>query len=165
MYAIFENNILYKISDQKIENKKCLEIGKDIIWKIEILRGAKILVSLPKGDDVVINKKKGIIARGGVKKVINAIDMRPTDIVIREYEKERIKTNDNNEFLLRTDKEIIDDMKQKIIDLYTKSIDPKYIIDGTAKEKIDLFCKDLSGVGGLEEIREIYNKALVGVFE
>lgn len=166
-YAIFdENNNLLKIRETPEVGRKSLEIGKDIIWQIEIIRGSQIIQLSDKDvyeeSDIMINRKKNIIARGGERMVINPDNMQNGDVVIREYEKERIKTNSNNDFLLKTDNELILEYKEKIIDLYTEKMDKKSIIDGTAQTKIDNLKAELDMIFTLKEMKIKYIEILSG---
>jgi hypothetical protein len=160
-YAIFDNNNnLEKIKEKKEENKKCLEIGKDIQWKIVIRRNYKRLEGEKKENDIWINKNKKIYASGGETLEINPDKMQKGDVIEREYRKEEIKTNENNEFLLKTESELTGEYKTKIIDFAKNNMPTKLIVDDLAKQKIKEIEDEIDVITTLDDIKTYYNNTL-----
>lgn len=101
------------------------------------------------------------ICRGGDNLQINSNEILKTDIIVKEFAKERIKTNENNEFLLKTDQELIEEFQEKCIKIYAENINKQSIIDGTAQNKIDDYKKELNKIKDLNFIRMKYKNLLV----
>lgn len=160
-YAIFnqENNCI-SIQDKIDVNNKSLEIGKDIQWEIVVRRNYKQLEGEKKENDIWINKNKKIYASGGDTLEINPKDMLKTDIIEREYQKEEIKTNENNEFLLKTENELIEEYKVKIIDYAKNNMPTSLIVDDLAKAKIKDIEDEIDLITTLEDIKNYYKITL-----
>ena len=166
MIAIFnkENNLI-KISDKKDQELKSLEIGKDIQWQIIIKRGCEIF-QCHKNDrlpgDIVINKKKNIIARDGTEMQINTKDMMSTDIIIKQFDKQWIKTNENNDFIVKTENEKLEEKKVEIMNEYKNNISMKDYIDGKYTQMIENMQNQIDNINSLEKAKLLYNTILRG---
>lgn len=154
--------------------------NKDIIlkkyWEIESLdiirEGKKLTVKekdLKDGDKIEQKnyKKKSIdniigyrICRGGDELQIEVKDKQKGDVIVREFEKERIYTNEQNDFLLKTDQELIDEYKVKIIDAYKNSISQKDIIDGNHIQMISNMQSNIDKLDDLVDAKLLYNNVL-----
>lgn len=167
MYAIFDkNNNCISIKNEPDNDNKSLEIGKDIQWQIIIKRGCEILQCHEDdrlSEDIVINEKKNIIAHSGTEMQINTNDMLPDDIIIKQFDKQWIKTNENNDFIVKTENERLEEIKIKIIEEYKNSIPMKDYIDNNYTQMVENIQNQINNLDTIDNANLLYNNILKGV--
>jgi hypothetical protein len=146
------------------DDKKEGDIPQGAVTKFKVLRDGK---------EAIIDRDKKLktdkmldfvhfpdmirVYRGGKSVLTTVSDFNyKTEVIEKDFTKHELRV-ENGKPRLRTDPEILEDEKEKAINLksYELSKNPMKIVDGSAKTELENYIKELDKVNSLEELKNI----------
>lgn len=145
----------WKIKSLEItRNKKRMTIEEKNLQKNDIIEQKNYI---KQSENDIIGYR---ICRGGNDLQIKTKNMLDTDVIKKQFDKQWIKTNDNNEFIIKTENEKLEEIKIKIMDAYKNNISNKEIINKTYTQKIIDLQTEIDKLSIIEDANLLYNKVL-----